>query len=263
MKIISLAGSYRLDGNTNRILDVIENRLTVLANENGISIEIERIQLGHSDIRICRGCRACFDRGEEKCPHKDDLLPIMSKLFQADGIIAASPVYVEDVNGIMKNWIDRMAFLCHRPAFAGKTAYIITTSGMGTSNHARNTILTAFTTWGIKIAGHSRFRMGERMEPEVIESKYTDESNRAAAKLFNAVKNHSYAKPTLYSLIAFKVQQVCWQKVSKHQDTFDYYYWDNHGWLQKDCKYYTPNKAGFMKVKFARMIGTIVASFFI
>ena len=48
----------------------------------------------------------------------------------ADGIIFASPVYVNDVSGIAKTWIDRLAYVCHRPAFAGKCAYLIATVGV-------------------------------------------------------------------------------------------------------------------------------------
>lgn len=95
-----------------------------IADKENIILEIERISLGQLDLNTCRGCRVCFDKGEEKCPLKDDVLSIRDKMILADGILAASPVYVEDVNGIMKNWIDRMAFNCHRPAFAGKSAYI-------------------------------------------------------------------------------------------------------------------------------------------
>ena len=263
MKIVSLVSSFRLDGNTNRIVSLIEKQLLAIGVRENIPIEIERIQLGHKDIMTCRGCRVCFDRGEDKCPLKDDLLSVLNKMNKADGIIAASPVYVEDVNGIMKNWIDRMAFICHRPAFAGKTVYIVTTSGMGTSSHTVNTIKTAFTTWGVKIAGASRFRAGKWMASSEMDTKYAVEIKKAAEQLFRTINDRSYTKPSLYSLIAFKVQQTCWQNATKQQDTVDYIYWQNMGWLEKDCKYYMPNKAGFVKIGFARIIGTIAAAFFI
>jgi multimeric flavodoxin WrbA len=35
--------------------------------------------------------------------------------------VFASPIYVEDVNGAMKNFIDRMAYNCHRPRFFGRS----------------------------------------------------------------------------------------------------------------------------------------------
>ncbi len=124
MKIISLVSSYRINGNTNTAVSLIEKQLLSIADKENIALEVEKIQLGHLDIKTCCGCRVCFDKGEGKCPLKDDLLEIWDKIHQTDGILVASPVYVEDVNGIMKNWIDRMAFNCHRPAFAGKTVYI-------------------------------------------------------------------------------------------------------------------------------------------
>jgi multimeric flavodoxin WrbA len=36
-------------------------------------------------------------------------------MMRAEAYVFASPVYVEDINGVMKNWIDRMAFNSHRP----------------------------------------------------------------------------------------------------------------------------------------------------
>lgn len=262
MKLISLVSSYRADGNTNRVVSLIEKQLLIIADKENVTLEIEKIQLSHFDIKTCCGCRACFNKGEEKCPLQDKVPVIWGKIHQADGILAASPVYVEDVNGIMKNWIDRMAFNCHRPAFAGETAYIVTTSGSGSSNHTINTIKNAFTAWGIKPAGSSKFRTGELMDSAEIESRYGSEIKKAAEVFFRAVKDKSAQNPSLYSLIAFKVQQKYWQRPTQCQDTIDYKYWQRNKWLEKGCSYYIPNKASYLKIKFARLIGSIAAAFF-
>lgn len=92
MKIVSLISSYRTDGNTNMVVALIEKQLLSVANKENITLEIERIQLGHLDIKTYRGCRACFDKGYEKCPLKDDLLSTSDKIHQAEGILAASPI---------------------------------------------------------------------------------------------------------------------------------------------------------------------------
>ncbi|WP_170253922.1 flavodoxin family protein [Acetobacterium paludosum] len=262
MRIISLVSSYRTNGNTNKTVSLIEQQLLSIANKEKITLEIEKILLSHFDIKTCCGCRACFDKGEEKCPLKDELLFIWEKIYQADGILAASPVYVEDVNGIMKNWIDRMAFNCHRPAFAGKNVFIVTTSGGGSSNHTINTMKNAFTTWGMNLAGSSKFRTGKQMDSVEIESRYSKEIKKVAEALFKAVKNKSNQRPSFYSLITFRVQQKCWQKSTQCQDTVDYKYWQRNEWLQRDCNYYIPNKASFLKIKFAQLIGSIVAIFY-
>lgn len=263
MKIISLVSSYRINGNTNKAVSLIEKQLLSIGHKENIALEVEKIQLGHLNLKVCHGCRACFDKGEDKCPLKDDLLVIWDKIQQADGIIAASPVYVEDINGIMKNWIDRMAFNCHRPAFAGKAAYIVTTSGVGSSNHTINTIKNAFTSWGIKILGSSKFRTGALMDGAEMALEYSSEFKKIAEIFILAVKNNSAQRPSLYSLIVFKVQQKSWQKVMQRKETIDYQYWQGKEWLQKNCNYYIPIKTNFLKVKFARLIGSIIAIFFI
>lgn len=122
-----------------------------------------------------------------------------------------------------------------------------------------NTMKNAFTTWGTNFAGSSKFKTGELMDSALMESRYSSEIKKAAEVLFKAMKNKSAQKPSLYSLIAFKVQQKFWQKSIQRQDTVDYRYWQRNEWLQRDCNYYIPNEASFLKVKFARLIGSIVA----
>jgi multimeric flavodoxin WrbA len=263
MKIISLVSSYRKNGNTSRVVTLIEKELVSLGEKVGIKIEIEKIALGKLDIRTCRGCRACFEKGEELCPLKDDFLILRDKLLSSDAIIAASPVYVEDINGIMKNWIDRMAFNCHRPAFAGKNAFIITTAGGGSSMNSINTMKRAFISWGIYISGVCRFRTGALMELEEIDGKYHRKIVKAAKELLNSVINNASARPSFYSLLAFKIQQKYKQKNTIDEITFDYQYWKDKGWINKGCKFYNPIKTKLIKVSLARFVGNIVARFFI
>jgi multimeric flavodoxin WrbA len=212
---------------------------------------------------MCLGCRACFDKGEEFCPLKDDLLPIREKLIEAEGLILASPVYVEDVNGIMKNWIDRMAFICHRPALAGKAAVTIITSGGGSTNHALRTMMSALMTWGFYVDGQYKFRTGGSMKTKEISDMYNKKIKKISKGFFAAVKNQKALNPTLYSLIVFKVQQESWQKEENYKNTIDYIYWNGKGWLEPGCIYYTNIKTSWLKVKIARLLGTMIAPFFI
>lgn len=258
MKIVSMVSSYRKNGNTERLVRLIEEEMTRMAAEKNMPLHIERISLGHYNLQFCRGCRVCFDKGEAMCPLQDDLLAIRDKIADADGIILASPVYVEDINGIMKNWIDRMAFNCHRPAYAGKAAIIITTSGGGASNHALRTMKAALCTWGFHVAGQGKFRTGGAMKTDELTERYRKEIRRIASRLLE-VKT---LKPSFYSLVAFKVQQSYWQKAEKSNNTVDYAYWDNKKWLEPCCDFYSKHKAGWIKVKMARWVGSIVAVFF-
>lgn len=263
MKIVTMVSSCRKNGNTEGVINIFEKELLYLAEKVKIELEIERIHLSYSDIRICRGCRRCFDNSEEKCPLKDDLLLVRDKIIQADGVLAASPVYVEDVNAIMKNWIDRMAFNCHRPGFAGKVAYVVTTSGAGATNHSLKTMMFAFMSWGMKIVGKRSFKTGALMDAGDMEIRFGSKIKESAQTLFNAIRNNSGDKPSLYSLIVFKVQQKYWRKAAGNQETYNYEYWYTKGWLEDKCDFYITHRSNPIKKMITGFIATIAAKFFI
>jgi multimeric flavodoxin WrbA len=110
------------------------------------------------NILLCRGCRACFDHGEEACPLHDDLPLIRSRMDDADALILASPVYVDDVSGLVKNWMDRLAYLSHRPAMGGKYAFTVATVGGGPAGHTLRTMNTALLTWCYHLSGKRKHR---------------------------------------------------------------------------------------------------------
>jgi len=207
MKILILNGAYRKNGNTDRIAALIESHLVRMAQENGEDIDIKTIQLGHQNIGMCRGCRACFDLGEEKCPLKDDFLATKAAVQAADGVIAACPVYVDDINGITKNWIDRMAHVCHRPEFAGKAVYLVTTVGSSPSSHSLRTMFLAFLSWGAYISGQTGFTMGARMPDGEVRSRFDARAEKIALKLFSDIANGRPRRPSFVSLMMFRIYQ--------------------------------------------------------
>lgn len=264
MKILSIMSSYRTDGNTGRTASLVEEQLQKEASRRHVDLEIERVNLGRLDVGICRGCRLCFDKGEDKCPMKDDLLSLRDKMLEADGYLVSSPVYVEDVNGILKNWMDRMAFTCHRPALYGKCAYLITTSGGGSTGHALRTMDAAFHAWGCRVAGRAKFRTGALTDKESIFLKNEKAIKQAAKVFLDDLMRGADAYPGMYSLIAFRVQQICWNKESyQAQNPFDYTYWKGKGWLGPKCMYYLPFKKGKWKAGPARLIGSGAAKLFV
>jgi hypothetical protein len=184
-------------------------------------------------------------------------------MIEADAYVFASPVYVEDINGVMKNWMDRMAFNSHRPALYGKNVYLLTTSGIGSSNHSLKTMHTAFNTWAMNVVGRMKFRLGALTDIEDIRTIYDKEILIASKKLLKSLINDLAEKPSLYSLISFKVQQLYWLKHEKKNETYDYQYWDKKGWLNKECTYYIPHKSNILKSIFVKLLGKIIALFFI
>ena len=93
----------------------------------------EIVVLSDYDIGVCRGCKSCTNRGEERCPLKDDRDVLIEKMMASDGVVFASPNYSFQVSAIMKIFLDRLAFLFHRPRFHGKTftGIVVQAIGMG------------------------------------------------------------------------------------------------------------------------------------
>ncbi|SDM90336.1 flavodoxin family protein [Lachnospira pectinoschiza] len=114
--VLIIVGSNRSinDSNSYKISQIIKNYI----EEKGYNCEI--VSLADYDIKFCKGCMRCFMTGE--CSINDDLIIIKDKMKKARHIIFASPVYLHDVPGIMKNFLDRLAYWTHVFELLGKTS---------------------------------------------------------------------------------------------------------------------------------------------
>lgn len=233
--------------------------MEAVAARQGEPLVFETLYLGHLDIEMCRGCRTCFDRGEERCPLKDDVPAIRAKMDAADGFILASPVYVNDVNGVAKNWIDRLAYVCHRPAFAGKCAYLLATVADSPTSHTLRTMNIALRTWGFHIVGQAGYKMGALMPQAEVEARYEEEAGRVAEDLFRAVSQQQYLWPSFLSLMIFRIQQRAWQEAPA--ETLDYGYWKGQGWFDPNRTFYIEHRANRAKVTVARLVGGVLGRF--
>jgi NAD(P)H-dependent FMN reductase len=70
-------------------------------------VESEIVVLSDYNLKTCRGCKACCDKGEEFCPFKDDRNALIDKMMASDGVVFASPAYSFQVSAIMKIFLDR------------------------------------------------------------------------------------------------------------------------------------------------------------
>jgi len=105
-------GSPRGKGSGYKIVKMIEERMKAMGE-----VEFEYLFLKDANLKPCLGCYNCMAKGEDKCPLKDDRAVIEQKLLASDGFVLSSPVYVSNVSWLMKIFIDRFAFMNHRPRF--------------------------------------------------------------------------------------------------------------------------------------------------
>ena len=259
MKIVVCMSSFRKHGNTADVVSLIVERLGELAAQQDELLDVEILTLGQKEIGVCQGCRVCFDRGEADCPLGDDMLGIKAAMDAADGLIVASPVYVGDVNGIMKNWIDRLAYLCHRPQYSGKSACLLATVGVGPAGHALSTLDRALRSWGYAIGCKVGFKTGARMGRDEIADCHGQRIERAAQRFFRSLDPNRRSSPSLLSLMIFRIKQRYWW--ANADDSLDYRFWKEQGWLEPDRAYYAPETASPIKVLAARTAGALLTPF--
>ena len=126
MRVLTIMGTAH-KGNTRAVVDLFLKEF-----ENGKN-EFEEVILPNDFQNFCLGCANCILRGEEKCPHYNEVSKIVEKIENADLIILATPVFVGSCTGGLKALLDHLAYmwLVHRPkeSMFNKVGLIITSAG--------------------------------------------------------------------------------------------------------------------------------------
>lgn len=102
MKVLIINGSPRANGNTSLAVD----EMVKVFEAEGVEAEV--VQVGNKDIRGCMACGACGKLG--KCAFDDVVNELAVKFEQADGLVAASPVYYASANATLIAVLDRLFY---------------------------------------------------------------------------------------------------------------------------------------------------------
>ena len=207
-KIVALLGSKRR-ANTYGLLTQIRK---LLAEKD---MELEIIELYQYDVQDCCGCEACVLRGS--CVLRDDVARIREEIAAADGVILASPVYLQQVSGKMKTFFDRTCSWYHRPVLTAKPVLCVaTTKGSGlraTLSYLENIAAQ----WGAIPAGTVGRTIFNLQKPV---------GERELARFERLIAAPQTASPTLKQLIGFEVQK----SLSQYLNGLDGEYWREKGW---------------------------------
>ena len=100
--VVAVVGSPRPHGNTSLLVDVV---LEELARRG---VRARKVMLGERHVAGCLGHDDCADR--RACQIGDDAADVLDAVYEADGLILATPVYYENVSAQMKAFMDRNVF---------------------------------------------------------------------------------------------------------------------------------------------------------
>jgi len=111
-QVLAIAGSYRTGGTIDTLVDAALEG----AREGGA--RAEKVLLVERRFGYCRNCFACYRDLESpigRCPQDDGMHELLTRIFEADGLLLASPVNCGSVTALMKTFIERSTWTACRP----------------------------------------------------------------------------------------------------------------------------------------------------
>jgi multimeric flavodoxin WrbA len=250
-KVTAFVGSAHKH-NTHAAVVQFLNNLQALGD-----VQYEIVTLSDYRLGACRGCRLCFEKGEEFCPLKDDRDLLMEKITASDGVVFASPNYSWHMSGIMKTFLDRFGFVCHRPQYFGKTFTSIVTQGIGGGDR----IVEYFDS----LANFLGFNPLKGVSLTALDPRTARAQNRidrTLAKLskrfYARLTKPDYPVPSWFMLLGFRMGRTSIKQLLDDTSR-DYRYYAEKGWFESDYFYPThldPLKKAAGKL-FDRMAPTI------
>jgi multimeric flavodoxin WrbA len=200
----------------------------------------EVVFLSDCNLGVCRGCKACFVKGEEYCPLKDDRDLLIEKMMASDGVVLASPNYSFQVSAIMKKFLDRLGFVFHRPRFHGKAFTCIVVQGIYGGGKVVKYLEFVGGGLGFDVVKGSCLTALEPMVEE--ERRKMDQAlARQGRRFHEQLSRPAGAAPSLFHLFGFRMARTR-MKLELGDDNRDHVYYRDHGWFDSD--YYTPAKLG-------------------
>lgn len=242
-KILTVIGSPR-KGNSYQAAKKLEEMMKSKGD-----YEFEYVFLKDTNLEICRGCFSCLSKGIEYCPLKDDRVMIQEKMREADGLVLVSPVYVMTVSGLLKNFIDRMAYLCHRPEYHDKKALLMTTTGgMGAKETLKymNMVVDA---WGYDVTSECGLVTAPWPPTDALKNKNSNTLEKAVQKFDNSLKSNKQ-KISFRNYMGFRIFQTVSENV-KDYNPADYRFY-------KDKEYYHPAKLGIFNKIAAKIVLPVI-----
>lgn len=217
MKILAIGGSPRGGKSQTHLLT---EALLAAAKEQGADVEF--IDLGKAKLEFCRACETCH-RGP-KCAMDDDGNGILNRMLAADGLVLASPVYLDQVTAQMKTLLDRTSHFVHCLRLTGKYVAAVTTSGGGGGEATAAFLRRYAVTVGAQFAGSidARVPLGEA---------HLAEARALGTALVTAIAEKK-TWPDQAQAIDEQLQRfghiIAFQK---DHWPFEFKYWQDKGWL--------------------------------
>jgi multimeric flavodoxin WrbA len=201
-------------------------------------VEYEMVQLSDYRLETCKGCRLCFDKGEDFCPCKDDRDLLIEKIMKSDGVIFASPNYSFQASGWMKIFLDRLGYMFHRPRFFGITFTSLVNQGI----YGGGKIVKYFNLVGNGL-GFNVVKGGCILTILPVAEKRQQKNDgileSLSKRFYSRLIKNRYPVQSLIKLFLFRMARSS-MKIMLNESNPDFAYYLKNGWFESD--YYYPVK---------------------
>jgi multimeric flavodoxin WrbA len=184
---------------------------------------VETVHLNDFTLLFCKHCEQCHENVLQ-CPLPDDVHTILKKMLEADGIILASPNYINQVTASMKSLFDRSAHFIHCKRLLGKYVAGVVSSGSGQDKDVLNYIEYYGHTCGAQYSG------GVSSAAQSIDEK-KKEATKLGKKLAIDIQEEKNYPEQLKVIERGKQHFRHIIEARKEEWAGEYQYWREKGWL--------------------------------
>ncbi len=189
---------------------------------------------------FCTGCKSCFLKDMSVCPHSKYIVPIWKSIVKSDLIVITSPTYVFHATGQLKALLDHLGknWMVHSPQeeLFSKQAVIITNAiGMGTKKVIKD-IKDSLDFWGVARTYYVQQALYET-DWENVKSDVKEKIQKQCDNISKKILKRKQVKPKLKVKVLFNACKFAQKMINKQQkqngneETADYKYWKQKGWL--------------------------------
>ena len=160
MKVIGYAGS---NSAFSKSICMGEMLKTILKEQ---SIEMELYTARNNIVRECIGCGKCFEEGTCPQDQQDSMQCIREKILEVDLVILFSPVYLNNVSGAMKTFLDRIGSWVHTLTLSGKLGIVVTVTDQSGQEFVSYYLQKILLQMGCHVIGEYKVVALEEQNPE-------------------------------------------------------------------------------------------------
>jgi multimeric flavodoxin WrbA len=219
MKILLISSSPRRE----------KSQTLLLAKEflrgcsEGKNVKSEIIHLCDLRIKFCHCCENCHKK-ILACHVDDDVLMVLNKMLEADGIILASPNYINQITASMKALLERSSHFIHCKRLLGKYIAGVATSGSGQDRSVLEYIKYYAHTCGAQYSG------GVSSGMQSVSEKINEASN-LGNKFTSDIREKRIYPDQTEAIEQGKRHFGVLIKAMKNEWEEEYQYWLKKGWI--------------------------------